>query len=411
MTDTPQENSFIDLLEDDSWTASFLVQSGPTHSFVLSTSVPGNGFVPNDRIAPFRSQNRGNVLQNAALLEVFRDIGTGLLQQQLHVCVAESMSEEPFVQIFAGILPLEIALDLPSLSVDLTYYWLCRYYELLPTVSQSSVARTWASYWACEQHFLTHYEVNVTYLLSMHIHTLASSACPPCVSISFPMLRLWTGIDAGYTLDLTVWSAASETYLTYCIRAVKIEEAISTLALVLRCYAATGRSSITHLEEMMLQMSWFFQDFPQLAKEKAEILNYLLLVSDINMTIEDVSANQLLDNESYQHLMLKFPLALAKLVKLSVCKPIIPHQISSNLSTFPLFSSTELETLLEKLPEKEEFELCWVMKSKRVVTELQHRRTVRRIRRIQKLALIWTVAKTGMMRLPRGIVRKIIARI
>jgi hypothetical protein len=362
------------------------------------------------------------VLDNHSFLRVLKEIAGETVKIMLEMWVTEEIGDEAFVQVFAGLLPAEMASfnaagnTVKSDQSAVHYIALCRFYELLLSVSPDAIARTWAPFWSCQQLYIKHIRGDQTRLLSLHMHTIGSAECPSCLVPSFEMLRKWCEVDLLVDLKLFKYDwkgcgQAAEAYLDYCVRTVRMSEAVRTLALVFRCYTVVGKAELGKLVERLEAISFFFQDFPQYSYEKAEILNYLLLISDRNMTIEDVSADQILDSATCDQLIQQFPRAAAKLVKLTTHKPHIPSQISTNLPNFPAFSSIQLEKLLDKLPEEEEFELCWAMKAKRVVTELKDRKVVRRVRRAQRMAMVWTASRTFLLKLPRSLLREIASQI
>ena len=423
MQPTLQENTFIDLFQDGVWTPAFLTHPGTYYSYVLSPLQPNTYLVLNANIAVFRTYCRRDVLDNHSLLQVLKETAGETVETMLEMWGnEEGMGDEAFVQVFAGLLPAEMArllADGNSVKSDqatVHYQALCRFYELLPTVSPETIARTWAPFWTCQQRYIKQIKGNLTRLLSLHMQTIGSVKCASCLVPSFELLRMWCEVDLlvdlkRFAYDWRALGQAAEAYLDYCVRTVRMSEAVRTLALVFRCYTVVGKAELGKLVERLEAISFFFQDFPQFSYEKAEILNYLLLISDRNMTIEDVSADQILDSATCDQLVQQFPLAAAKLVKLTTHKPQIPSQISTNLPNFPAFSSIQLEKLLDKLPEEEEFELCWAMKAKRVVTELKDRKVVRRVRRTQRMAMVWTASRTFLLKLPRSLIREIASQI
>lgn len=378
--------------------------------------------VPNRNIATFRTYYRGNVLDNQAFLRVLQENVGETVRILLEMWISEGMGDEEFVQVFAGLLPVELdSLISPGNSIKsdqktVQYQALCRFYELFPTISPQSISRAWEPFWTCQQLYIKHINRDLTRLLSLHIHTIASVECTSSLVFSFELVRKWCKVDLlvdlkAFEYDWKGLGQAAETYLEYCVRTVRMSEAVRTLALVFRCYTVLGKAELGKLVERIEAISCFFHDFPQFSYEKAEILNYLLLISDRNMTIEDVSADQILDSAVCDQLITQFPRAAAKLVKLTTHKPQIPSQISTNLPNFPAFSSIQLGKLLDKLPEEEEFELCWAMKAKRVVTELKDRKVVRKVRRTQRMAMVWTASRTFLLKLPRSLLREIAAQI
>jgi len=418
-----QDSTFVDFNEAGLWSDGYLFQAAHPCSYVYSLLSPDGNLVSNDSIAPFRSQTNRSILADPAFVAMMQSLGDLHYMRTIMEFVSgeREFSEENFVQIYAGLLPISLSVQnnlyTTNHQLDQNFHTVfLRFYEWVGFLTDKAVARVWPGFWAAELLYIEncHYREHEV-LLFEHLKALATENCPPCMLASFPFLRISTNVDQyweakyNFPYDWGLLGAAAKAYLHYCIRSVKIDQAIKTLALAIRCSAVKSPFSLREFVDTVHDLSSFFPEFPENYSEKAEIINYLLTPpSGPVLSLEDILADQMLDSPTYQELIQQYPQAAAKLVTLSVSKANLLLFITSSIPDFPTTSSQSLSCLLSRLTGEEQFEVCWALKGKRVLGELERLGTVRRVRRLQRMVVVWTALVKKRIRLPKCLILEVL---
>lgn len=428
MSTSLQDDTFVDVNEAGIWSEGYLIQASYPHSYVLSSLFPDGNLVDNDHIAPFRTRTNRSIFSNFRFVDLMKAAGDlqHIQKIELFILGESEFSEDNFVQVFAGALPMSLSIQSnpDRLVKEPLSYTLCRgfaqFYNWLSFAKDETRVRVWPSFWAAEQLF---FEVNniqeeCQSLIYLHLQALADENCSLCILNSFPEIRARTAIDLrakdkglhwSFPYDLEVCGNAAKTYLSYCIRCVKYDEAIKAAALMIRCSVATKRNSVSSFVDILHELSSFFPIFPQLYQEKAEMLYYILKAeASPVLNIEDILGDQILDEATFEELSREYPSAAAVFVQMSVSKASFLVSVSSKIPEFPAFSSSALNNLLRKLTFKEQFEVCWALKGKRVLSELEWHRAVIKTRKKQRMQVIWTALVKRRVPLPKVLIWEII---
>lgn len=422
-----RDYTFVDFSEGGIWSEGYLLQSSYPYSYVLSSLSPDGNLVDNEYIAPFRSRTNRSILSNFNFVDLMHAAGDLQYMQKIELFVRgeNEFSEDNFVQIFAGVLPISLSIHSHPRAIarePLSYTFskaFSLFYEWLSFVTDATRARVWPSFWAAEQLYFNanHNASECEHLIYLHLQALADENCSPCLLSSFPNIRARTNIDLydrasrldrGFPYNVKVCGNAAKTYLSYCIRSVKYDEAIKAAALALRCCVAT-RNSVSSFVDILHELSSFFPNFPARYQEKAEMLNYILTArTGPVLNIEDILGDQMLDEATFEELSKEYPSATAVFIRMSASKASTLVSISCTIPNFPAFSSPALKALLRELSDKEQFEVCWALKGKRVLSELEGHRAVMKTRKRQRMLVVWTALVKKVIPLPKVLILEII---
>ena len=414
MSEAPmQDASFIDLNEPGGWSEGFLVQFSSPCSFVLSADFPQGNSVSNKLIASFRTQTYRSLMTNRGLCEILQqDSQLNFTEKIQELASGEKWTEKQLVQVYGGYLAVELS-RINVCNTDIYDSVLCRFYSSLNMLSPGIVNQVWAGLWDAEQRFLSYPRTNTFELLSLHFQAFTAKDCPLCLFSSFPSISKLSRLDTPRKKILYDWNvcgAAAKAYMTYSIRTVNMREAIHSLAIVLRCYV---KQRITYPDWLIVelpQIAMFFPDFPECVFDKAAILNYLLVIYVPEVSAEEIMEGKLLDKKMLVLLCKKFPVAAAKILKLTISSHRFRSYVQDIHPGFATFSLSSLEKLLTKLPDQKEYDLCRFLRHSPLLRPLEDRPMVKKaLKVLRRYEAIWIVFKS--LQLPKSLIIEIVSQI
>ena len=395
--------SFVDYFEAGVWSEGYISAVKPPFYRVISAFNPYSTSVPEAYLAPFRSRTKRSVATDFNFVTALKSLGCDHFTDRIKRFITweSEFFEQEFVQIFGGFLPIYVSICEEMVYVQIAGMEMSEilglYFSYKDLVSEAALTATWAGFCTCEQTYVTFkQDSNLLYtsLLTLHLKAIAQ-ACSPCILSSFSIVKNWIfNCKSRFMYDWKVVGEAAEQFFAFCVKSLRVEEAVSTLALLTRCQ--TNSNCHYSILEKASQISHFLSNSQQLYREKAVILHYLLTY-EASDKINDILGCQLLDDDTSTELTYVYPTTTAKLIALTAKNVFLRNFLKLKLVNFPLISIE----ILESLPQKEQFEVCLALKGEKLVSQVKNKAIHRKLREYDRLVVLWVACHGGKWRVPR----------
>jgi len=407
-------DEFVDLLGEELGTVGYLMRGTSYSALVISPYHLKGIEVSPDKIAGFCTSNVTSTFDFQLLVSALKHLNFPDRLQSFLSC-SQSPLDHEFTQVYAGILPAVIQTS--SCHNSLVESACERFPILLPSLRKETVLHTWTNYWRAVQmflksnlHIIPRYVLanpfvfaNTSVIVTAMLQTVALARDLPCITTVFPLIQKWLQVEEtqrGREVDyaLSDIEAAAQVYLTYCIRTLKLTEAMETLALALKsCLKQAGRDLDDYLE-FFFALFPYFKDFPGLMGVKTDILHYIFRLFPHLLSLSDILDYKLVDEPTLDLLIQSYPLSAVQLFQL------IAPKFNLFVLKVQLKSLKCVCDLAEKLQKREEIALCWDLRATVAMEWLKPRKAAQRILRFRLRAVISVIGKRLFPRLPKTLI-------